>query len=58
MDLPSEGTEDTRPSFFQLLTDSLIINTSVKSMVYEWVVVGMAYRIGVSLSSVQKYERI
>ena len=51
MDLQSEGTEDTLSSFFQLLTDSLIINTSVKSMVYEWVV-GMAYCIGVSLSSV------
>ena len=56
MDLRSEGTEDTLPSFFQLLTDSLIINTSVKSMVNEWVVVGMAYCIGVVY--MQKYERI
>ena len=58
MDLLSDGTENTLPSFFQLLTDFLIINTSVKSMVYECVVVGMAYCIGVSLSSVQKFERI
>ena len=46
---------DILDSFFQLLTDSLVVNTSIKSMVYELAVA--PYRgcgIGVNLSDVYK----
>ena len=51
----SVKTGDTLRFIFQLLTDSLIVNTSIKSMVYELKVLYSGYGISVGLCDVAKF---
>ena len=51
----SVKTGDTLRFIFQQLTDSLIVNTSIKSMVYELKVLYSGYGIGVDLCDVAKF---
>ena len=51
----SVKTGDTLKFIFQLLTDSLIVNTSIKSMVYELKVLYSGCGISVELCDVAKF---
>ena len=51
----SDKTGDTLKFIFQLLTDSLIVNTSIKSMVFEFGVLYSTCGISVELCDVAKF---